>query len=295
MHNRQSGAAHVPIMFFLLLLLMFFGALGFGWVQQTNNAELKTEVAQAKADLKTIQGKEALIQDYIADIGKVVNKPGPYVGRNGNAELYDGATIEYAGLMTPSVVKQVMDDAAGSAGVSQASSLQNLLGSMVTRINAMTKRVQDVELERDKVLADKSTGDQRYTALEGQAASSASENSTNPQRISGVSLILPRIRCHVRALEELRVGAWGLGCSVLRAEDVPMELEERAQQRGRRVAVDVAHFDLGFLHGRRAGLLPGGRTRPDPGDNPAVGSFDITPEHSQPTTPPGPAVWETSR
>ena len=176
MHNRQSGAAHVPIMFFLLLLLMFFGALGFGWVQQTNNAELKTEVAQAKADLKTIQGKEALIQDYIADIGKVVNKPGPYVGRNGNAELYDGATIEYAGLMTPSVVKQVMDDAAGSAGVSQASSLQNLLGSMVTRINAMTKRVQDVELERDKVLADKSTGDQRYTALEGQAASSASEN-----------------------------------------------------------------------------------------------------------------------
>jgi len=123
-----------------------------------------------------------------------------------------------------------------------------------------------------------------------ELAAEASENSTNPQRISGVSLILPRIRCHVRALEELRVGAWGLGCSVLRAEDVPMELEERAQQRGRRVAVDVAHFDLGFLHGRRAGLLPGGRTRPDPGDNPAVGSFDITPEHSQPTTPPGPAV-----
>ena len=84
-----------------------------------------------------------------------------------------------------------------------------------------------------------------------ELAAEASENSTNPQRISGVSLILPRIRCHVRALEELRVGAWGLGCSVLRAEDVPMELEERAQQRGRCVAVDVAHFDLGFLHGRQ--------------------------------------------
>ena len=90
-----------------------------------------------------------------------------------------------------------------------------------------------------------------------ELAAEASENSTNPQRISGVSLILPRIRCHVRALEELRVGAWGLGCSVLRAEDVPMELEERTQQRGRRIAVDVAHFDLGFLHGRRAGLLGG--------------------------------------
>ena len=111
-----------------------------------------------------------------------------------------------------------------------------------------------------------------------ELAAEASENSTNPQRISGVSLILPRIRCHVRALEEGARGAWGLGCSVLRAEDVPMELEERTQQRGRCVAVDVAHFDLGFLHGRRAGLLRRG-VWADPAsarDNPAVGSCDIT-------------------
>ena len=179
MHNRQSGAAHVPIMFFILLLMMFFGALGFGWVQQTNNAELKKDIAQAKADLETVQSKEALIQDYIADIGKVINKPGPYLGRGGNAEIYNGATIEYAGLMDPKVVKQVMDDAATNAGVSQASSLENLLGSMVTKLNTTSQRVKDVELERDKALEDKSTGDQRYTALEGQAATAASENSTN--------------------------------------------------------------------------------------------------------------------
>ena len=179
MHNRQSGAAHVPIMFFILLLMMFFGALGFGWVQQTNNAELKKDIQQAKADLETIQGKEALIQDYIADIGKVVNKPGPYLGRRNNAEMYNGATIDYAGLMDPTVIQQVMNDAATNAGVSQASSLENLLGSMITRINTMSQRVKDIALERDKALEDKSTGDQRYTALEGQAATAASENSTN--------------------------------------------------------------------------------------------------------------------
>jgi hypothetical protein len=179
MHNRQSGAAHVPIMFFILLLMMFFGALGFGWVQQTNNAELRKDVAQAQADLGTIQSKEALIQDYIADIGKVINKPGPYLGRGGNAEMYNGATIDYAGLMDPKVVKQVMDDAATNAGVSQATSLEDLLGAMITRINTTSQRVRDIELERDKALEDKSTGDQRYTALEGQAATAASENSTN--------------------------------------------------------------------------------------------------------------------
>jgi hypothetical protein len=115
MSSRQSGAAHVPIMFFLLLLLMFFGALGFGWVQQTNNAELQKKADEARAELKTIQGKETLIQDYIADIGKVVNKPGPYLGRPGG--IYEGATIEYPGLMDPKKVNQVMDDAATNAGV----------------------------------------------------------------------------------------------------------------------------------------------------------------------------------
>jgi len=177
MHNRQSGAAHVPIMFFLLLLLMFFGALGFGWVQQTNNAELQKKADEARAELKTIQGKETLIQDYIADIGNVIKKPGPYEGRSGG--IYQGATIEYPGLMTPSSVKKVMDDAATDAGVSQAESLENLLGSMITRINTLKQRVTDIELARDKSVSDKETGDQRYTALESQASTDASENATN--------------------------------------------------------------------------------------------------------------------
>lgn len=177
MSSRQSGAAHVPIMFFLLLLLMFFGALGFGWIQQTNNAELQKKADEARAELKTIQGKETLIQDYIADIGKVISKPGPYIGRPGG--IYQGATIEYPGLMDPKQVKQVMDDAATNAGVSQASSLENLLGAMITRINTMSQRVKDIELARDKALADKSTGDQRFTTLEGEARTQASENETN--------------------------------------------------------------------------------------------------------------------
>lgn len=179
MNNRQSGAAHAPMPIVILLLFIAIGSGVANYLQETEKAELKKQVAQAEADRDAIQGKEALIQDYIAEIGKVINKPGPYLGRNGNAELYNGATIEYPGLMDPKVVKQVMDDTANNAGVSQASSLENLLGSMVTRINQMTKRVQDVELERDKALTDKSTGDQRYTTLEGQAASAAAENSSN--------------------------------------------------------------------------------------------------------------------
>ncbi|MCK5945602.1 MAG: hypothetical protein KAI24_26670, partial [Planctomycetes bacterium] len=166
-------------MFFLLLLMMFFGALGFGYVQQSNNAELADKVAKAKADLETIKGKETLIQDYVADVGAVIKKPGKYEGRPGRSAIYEGATIDYPGLMNPADIARVMKDAATDAEVSEAPSLEALLSSMVTRIKTLKQRVSDIELERDKALADKLSGDQRYTTLEGQASTQANENSTN--------------------------------------------------------------------------------------------------------------------
>ena len=98
-----------------------------------------------------------------------------------------------------------------------------------------------------------------------EEAAEPSANSMNPHRTSGVPLILPRgeVSCvrggggHLtcaRALRSCAGGARprGLECGVLCAEDVPVELEERTQQLGRGVTVDVGHSHLssfGF-HGR---------------------------------------------
>jgi len=180
MNNRQSGAAHGPMMLFILMLLLAMGAAGFGFMQQSNNAEIQKEAAQARQDLAAVKANDRLVRDYVKSIGEKINKPGPYEGEPGNASAYKGASMEeFEGLMDPKAVKQVMTDAATNAGVAQPSSLEGLLGSMVTKINTLNQRVRDVELERDKVLADKSTGDQRYTALEGQAASAASQSSSD--------------------------------------------------------------------------------------------------------------------
>ena len=119
MHNRQSGAAHVPIMFFLLLLMMFFGALGFGYVQQTNNAELRQDAADAKAALKEIQDKDLLISDYIEELGNVIKLPGVYEGIARKKEMYGNAKLDYSGMMNPSKVSQLMKDAAVNAGVTR--------------------------------------------------------------------------------------------------------------------------------------------------------------------------------
>ena len=43
MHTRQSGAAHVPIMFFILLLVMFLGAVGVAYIVTDANTNLRSD------------------------------------------------------------------------------------------------------------------------------------------------------------------------------------------------------------------------------------------------------------
>ena len=179
MLNRQSGAAHVPIMFFLLLLLMFFGALGFGYVQQTNNAELRQSAVDAKAALKEIQDKDVLTRDYIEALGSVIKLPGTYEGIARRKDMYGTAKLDYAGMMNPAEISSFMKDAASKAGVSEAEGLPNLLGAMIAKINSVSQRATDSELGRDKALADKNASDARYGTLESQASDAASENATN--------------------------------------------------------------------------------------------------------------------
>ena len=106
MHNRQSGAAHVPIMFFLLLLVMFLGALTFAFVTNTRNGELTKSLNAALADASTLRQRDLLIEHYIADIGAVINKPGKYEGRKNAGGIYGAATLTYAGVMNPDEVKR---------------------------------------------------------------------------------------------------------------------------------------------------------------------------------------------
>jgi hypothetical protein len=179
MHNRQTGAAHVPIMFFLILLVMFLVALGFAYVQQTRNTEVVKSRDLALAETKVLQEKDVLVRHYVADIGKVIGKPGKYVGRKGSAALYGDATLDYPGLMNPDAVQAVMDGATTNAKISATSSLETLLGSLITTLNARGQRIDDVTLEKDKALADKLTGDTRYGETAIAASTAASDNSTN--------------------------------------------------------------------------------------------------------------------
>lgn len=175
MHNRQSGAAHVPMMFFLLLLVMFLGALGFAYVTLTENGKLLQERNEARVEATTLKNKNFLIEHYIEDLGLVVGKPGKYEGRQGSAAIYQGSTLDNPMVVNPKELKKVLDDACASAGVSVATGIENVLGAMVTRVSQMNQRVKDIEAERDKALTEKSEVDRKFQAAATAATAAANE------------------------------------------------------------------------------------------------------------------------
>lgn len=179
MHNRQTGAAHVPMMFFLLILVLFLGATGFAFMTNTRNSELIVERNNARAEAETLRKRDLLIEHYITDLGNVIQKPGAYVGRDGQEAVYGGATMTYPGIVKPADVRAAMDAALGAAGLSAASGLENVLGSMVTKIGQLNQRIKDIEAERDKALAEKGEVDRKFQAATADASAKAREFGQN--------------------------------------------------------------------------------------------------------------------
>lgn len=164
MHNRQSGAAYVPMMFFLLLLAMFLGVLAFAWVAHTDNGKLKQAVADKTAEVETLKKSALLAEHYVEDIGRVIGKPGSYAGREGQTAAYGGATsLNYQAVVNPKDLKKVFDDTLTNAGLGPATGVENVLGALVTKLNQQTQRVKEIEAERDKALADKSEVDAKFS------------------------------------------------------------------------------------------------------------------------------------
>ncbi|MCB9887517.1 MAG: hypothetical protein H6838_18650 [Planctomycetes bacterium] len=160
-------------MFFLILLVMFLGALGFAYVKLTENGELIKQRNEAKAEAETARKKSFLVEHYIEDIGRVIGKPGKYEGRPQSKALYGDATLENALLMNPAEVQKLLDDACQAAGVSKASGLENVLGAMTTKVGQLGQRVKDIESERDKAMADKTEVDRKFVSATADATSRA--------------------------------------------------------------------------------------------------------------------------
>ncbi|MBL8737908.1 MAG: hypothetical protein JNL12_15855 [Planctomycetes bacterium] len=154
MHNRQSGAAHVPMMFFLLLLILFLAAVSFAWINQTKNNELVDKNASIQQDINALKAKEILYQHYIEDVGNVIGMPGKYTGRKASEGVYEGASLEgMVGLINPQALSQVMDKALADAELAPAKGVENVLNSMATLVAQLKDRNREVNTKLDGALS----------------------------------------------------------------------------------------------------------------------------------------------
>ncbi len=235
MHNRQTGAAHVPIMLFILVLVLFLGATAFAFMANTEIAEMRTQRNQANEEAEALRKKDLLVSHYVKDIGDIVNKPGAYTGREGQEAVYGGATITYPGLMKPSEVRAAMDASLTAGGLAAASGLENVLGSMVTKIGQLNQRIKEIEAERDKALSEKSEVDRKFTAATTDASAKAREFTQN----------LDQARTDFEAAKNDKDNRIAQGNESLRAKADELSTEkERAAAKEKELANEIAKHQM---------------------------------------------------
>ena len=158
MQTRQSGAAHVPIMFFLLLLVMFLGALGFAYVQTDGAAKLRSDNATLRAEDKVKTMKILLMQHYIEDLGEVLGVPGKYAGRP--SVEYEGQNLDgVAGVVNPGDLKAKMNALGAAIEIAATRGFEDLAAAVTNKVAQQKKRIGEVEGERDQILTQKNETD----------------------------------------------------------------------------------------------------------------------------------------
>ncbi|HLQ36764.1 MAG TPA: hypothetical protein VK348_03100, partial [Planctomycetota bacterium] len=161
MQTRQTGAAHVPLIYVLILLLLFLGAVAFAYVTATDNAKLKQDTAAAKDAARVAHARNLKWTHYAEDTGKVIKLPGKYEGRTGVD--YEGASLDdIVGLTDHVALKQKLDAFATQCDVVGFNGIEPVMGAVVAKIESYKQRIKDLEKERDTVQTEKQAVDANF-------------------------------------------------------------------------------------------------------------------------------------
>jgi hypothetical protein len=178
MHTRERGAAHINIFYFLVMLVLFLGALGFGYVQLTEGAKLRQDLDAARARMAQLEHDALVYDHYVQDVTKVVGEAGSYAGRPGhNYELAPGvAQKSLDGVTVPTKVSSLLADFAREVTIpeSTATPVSSLLTQSKAALDTKDKRIADLE--------------QQNTTLTGQlTAAAAATAEANRQKSEEVT------------------------------------------------------------------------------------------------------------
>ena len=150
MQIRERGAAHINIFFFLVMLVLFLGALGFGYVQLSENNQLVEDAKTARAEADDYKSRLLIREHYIEAISGQIGSTGTYSGKEGFS--YDPKPSDLENVALPSKVKEVVETFADQTGVPKSLSegLSSFLGQVKVVLDAREKRASDLALQSQK-------------------------------------------------------------------------------------------------------------------------------------------------
>ena len=226
MHTRQRGAAHIPIMFFIILLVMFLGAVGWAYSVTSDNTTLRTDNLALKSDNLGLNGQLNLCKHYIEDAGRVFEQPGKYEGRSevNKKDVYADKNLDgFANLMNPADVKKKIDSFTQTLGLSSAKGLDDLFSAVVTMNNQKSQRIKDIEAERDKALADKQAMEASYNTATNEHSQAATTWRTTLEQANAA---------YVASKSQLETNVNSLTAGIVEANDkLAAEKEQRAAEK----------------------------------------------------------------
>ena len=151
MQRRDSGAAHVNIFFFLILLVLFLGALGFGYVQMTEAIQLQERLETVRAENYQLEADIRLRDHYVEDVRKVVGQSGTYAGREGfvYVDPDDPTSVEpkpMGDVALPSNIENTLVEFARQVQIpeSQAMPIDSLLAQTTATLGTKDQRIADL-------------------------------------------------------------------------------------------------------------------------------------------------------
>lgn len=148
MHTRQSGAAHVNIFFFLVMLVLFLGALGFAYVTLEENNQLLAREAAATSRADKVEAQLYLYRHYTEDLAEEVGETGEYAGREGFDYSEFGSPQPLQNVSVPARVRTAMVEFARSVGVPDSRPLSSLFGLVTGKVGEMKQQMQNLESQK---------------------------------------------------------------------------------------------------------------------------------------------------
>jgi hypothetical protein len=180
MHCPERGTAHVNVIYFVVMLVLFLGAAAFGYVQFGDNTRLAAENTRLAAEQRQNE-LDLLVRDhYIADVREVIGEVGKYEGRAGFVYLDPNdqpAAGEAAptvkaldGVALPATIVTTCQTFAHQAGLpeSTATPLGSLLSQAKEALEAKDKRIADLEAEKSVLATQISAAQQAVTEADRQ-------------------------------------------------------------------------------------------------------------------------------